>query len=143
MYRPFGQFNVSWDEFYNDLYKKDKLFYGSYFDHVAGWWDVREQHKDHILYITYEDLLRDTHTGLLKVTSFLGKELSEEAVCSILEQTSFKKMKENPKMNRSNNADMDLSIVPFLRKGTIGDWRNCFSPEQTEEIYTLYKKKIP
>ena len=142
MYRPWGQFTGSWDEFYNDLYKKDKLFYGSYFDHVAGWWDVREEHKDHILYITYEDLLRDTRTGLLKVASFLGKDLSEEAVCSILTQTSFKKMKENSKMNKSNDADMDNNIVPFFRKGTVGDWMSYFSTEQKEEIYMLYKQNI-
>ena len=142
MYVHWGQFTGSWDEFYTDYYKKGKLFYGDYFESVGGWWDVRDEHKDHILYIKYEDLVRDTRVGVLKVASFLGKDLNEEAIVSILDQVLFKNMKDNPKLNMTEVQCMDKTIVPFLRKGIVGDWRSHFNKEQEEEMYNMFKEKI-
>ena len=137
-----GLYTGSWGEFYHDLYKQDKLCFGEYFDHVAGWWEAREAHADHILYVKYEDMIKDPRAALLQVASFLGKELSESLIEEILEKTSFKSMKDNPSVNKDKERHMLNDVVPFMRKGKVGDWKNFFTAEQTAEMDKLYREKI-
>ena len=142
MCEPYGQYTGSWDEFYEELYKEGKLFYGSYFDHVAGWWGARQDHKDHILYIKYEDMHKDLHGVLIQVASFLGKELAGDIIPGILAQLSFESMKKDPKVNHSDTPFFNQSLSPFLRKGMVGNWKDFFNEKQTEEIKKQYAERL-
>lgn len=57
-----------------------------------------------------------------KVMQFMGKNLDEEVLDKIVQETSFEKMKENPMTNRSTvpKSILDQSISPFMRKGLWG-----------------------
>ena len=142
MCEPYGQYTGSWDEFYEELYKEGKLFYGSYFDHLAGWWVEHQDHKDHILYIKYEDMHKDLHSVLIQVASFLGKELAGDIIPGILAQLSFENMKKDPKVNRSDTPFFNQSLSPFLRKGMVGNWKDFFNEKQTEEIKKQYTERL-
>ena len=142
MCRAFGFYTGSWDEFYNEEYKANRLYYGNFFDHVTGWWNARKDHSDHILYVKYEDMVKDPRAILCQVASFLGKELSEEVIVSILEQLAFEKMKNNPSVNKANISTFDTRISPFFRKGEVGDWKNYFTEEQIEDLEETCKSRI-
>ncbi|XP_070560869.1 sulfotransferase 1C4-like isoform X2 [Ptychodera flava] len=43
----------SWNDFYQ-LYVNDKVWYGSWFDHVLTWWQRRDD--ENILFLKYEDM---------------------------------------------------------------------------------------
>ena len=142
MFKPFGQYTGSWDEFYENFYKKNILFYGNHLDHVARWWKARENHKDHILYVKYEDMVRNPRSILNELASFLGKELSEDVMKSIVEQSSFRSMQTNSKVNQLNSDNYDANISPFMRKGTVGDWKTYFNEKQTREVEQAYEQKV-
>ncbi|NWR97164.1 ST1D1 Sulfotransferase, partial [Motacilla alba] len=117
-----------------------KVPYGSWYDHVRGWWEKKREKK--ILYLFYEDMKKDPRQEVHKILQFLGKELAEETVDRILHHTSFQEMKKNPAANYETMlpALMDHSISPFLRKGVSGDWKNHFTVAQNERFDQHYQE---
>ncbi|KAM8960123.1 sulfotransferase 1C1-like [Pelodytes ibericus] len=131
----------TWDDFFL-AFLSGNVPWGSWFDHVIGWWNARDKHQ--ILYILYEDMIEDPKRELRNMAKFIGKDLSEDTLEKIKNCTSFKAMKENPMTNCSMlpSAVFDQSISPFIRKGTVGDWKNHFLVSQHIEFEKEYKKKM-
>ncbi|NWQ74464.1 ST1D1 Sulfotransferase, partial [Columbina picui] len=117
-----------------------KVAYGSWYDHVRGWWDKRQEKR--LLYLFYEDMKKDPRQELHKILQFLGKEVAEETVARILHHTSFQEMKKNPAANYETMPTflMDHNLSPFLRKGVSGDWQNHFTVAQNERFNQHYQQ---
>jgi len=74
LYKSHLHFQGSFDDFYK-LFIKGKVLFGSWFKHVADW----KKHRDdqNVLFLEYEDLLKDFGTCLQKIIKFCGIELSQ------------------------------------------------------------------
>eukprot|EP00073_Rattus_norvegicus_P026935 XP_006244318.2 PREDICTED: sulfotransferase 1C2A-like isoform X2 [Rattus norvegicus] len=131
----------TWNEYF-ETFINGKVSWGSWFDHVKGWWEIRDRYQ--ILFLFYEDMKRDPKREIQKVMQFMGKNLDEEVVDKIVLETSFEKMKDNPLTNFSTipKTIMDQSISPFMRKGIVGDWKNHFTVAQNERFDDIYKQKM-
>ncbi|XP_021073907.1 sulfotransferase 1C2-like [Mus pahari] len=131
----------TWDEYF-ETFINGKVSWGSWFDHVKGWWEIRDRYQ--ILFLFYEDMKRDPKHEIQKVMQFMGKNLDEDVVDKIVQGTSFEKMKNNPMTNRSTvpKSILDQSISPFMRKGMVGDWKNHFTVAQNERFDEIYKQKM-
>ncbi|XP_069840567.1 sulfotransferase 1C1-like isoform X2 [Dendropsophus ebraccatus] len=131
----------TWDNFFS-MFMGGNVPWGNWFDHVIGWWKAKDQHN--ILYVFYEDMIEDARREIQKVMRFLGKDLSEDIVQKILHHTSFKSMKKNPMFNYSALSDtvFDQSVSTFMRKGTVGDWKNHFLESQNIIFDKEYEKRM-
>lgn len=116
--------------------------YGSWFNHVKTWWEKKKEHP--LLFLYYEDLKQNPKEEIKKVASFLGKTLDEKTLDKIIHHTSFEMMKDNPMVNYTHlpSSMMDHSKSPFMRKGTIGDWKNYFTVAQNELFDAIYEKEM-
>ncbi|XP_047602109.1 sulfotransferase 1C4-like [Lutra lutra] len=131
----------TWEEYF-ESFLAGKVCWGSWHDHVKGWWKAKDQHR--ILYLFYEDLKKNPKHEIQKLAEFIGKNLDDEVLDKIVLHTSFDVMKQNPMANYSSipTTIMNHSVSPFMRKGTVGDWKNHFTVAQNERFNEDYEKKM-
>ncbi|XP_077115588.1 sulfotransferase 2B1-like [Ranitomeya variabilis] len=123
-------------------YFAENMPYGSWFKHVKGWMGLLG--KENFMFHTYEDLQKDPRGSVIKICKFLGKELDDDAVDSVVKNASFKNMKQNNMANYSlaPPGHLDQEKSPFFRKGIVGDWKNNFTVAQNEYFDKIYKAEM-
>ncbi|KAM8953425.1 amine sulfotransferase-like [Pelodytes ibericus] len=131
----------SWEEFF-DRFMAGKVLTGSWFDHVRDWYANKEDFN--FLFMTYEEMKKDLRAAVLKISRFVEKELDDDAVDTIVEKATFKNMKHDPLANYTflERDILDHSKGDFLRKGTVGDWKNMLTVAQNEEFNRVYEEKM-
>lgn len=119
-----------------------EVIFGSWFDHVKSWLNAGQ--KDRVLYVSYEEMIKDLKDSVAKIARFLEKPLSDEVIEKIADRCLFKNMKKNAMSNYSlvPAEFMDQSKSEFLRKGIAGDWKNLLTAEEAEHFDTVYKEKM-
>jgi hypothetical protein len=140
LYYKVTNFTGTWDTFF-ELFLTGKVYYGSWFDHVLGWWKNRD--ADNILFIKYEDRKKDPKKAIRLIASFLGYNLEPQVVDSIVEQTNFASMKAKPVEKYAPlGLEMQEGKPPFIRKGIVGDWKKYFTEDQSKRFDEEYAKRM-
>ncbi|XP_063773273.1 amine sulfotransferase-like [Pseudophryne corroboree] len=118
------------------------VFAGSWFDHVHEW----NTHKDdfNILFVKYEDMIKDIKSVVKQICKFLGKELDDESLDIVAKRATFNNMQMDPRANKENESQdiFNLKMGKFMRKGTIGDWKNIFTVAQSEAFDKIFQEKM-
>ncbi|XP_073703591.1 amine sulfotransferase-like [Garra rufa] len=129
------------DEFF-EKFMEGNVFGSCWFEHVKAWYS----HKDEMnfLYITYEEMIKDLRSVVERITSFLGKNLTSQQLNDVVEHSIFKNMKNNPQANYEQVPAILLNhqVGAFLRKGIVGDWKNCFTVAQNERFDKVYQQRM-
>ncbi|XP_039211425.1 amine sulfotransferase-like [Crotalus tigris] len=116
------------------------------FDHVKGWYT--HQNEFNILILCYEEIMQDPRGTVLQICKFIGKELSSQEVDKVVEMSTLKNMKADPRANNVKTYEecFGLTNMKHIRKGTVGDWKNIMTVSQNEwfdKILQAQMKDIP
>uniref|UniRef100_H2S1F2 Sulfotransferase n=1 Tax=Takifugu rubripes TaxID=31033 RepID=H2S1F2_TAKRU len=115
-------------------------FVGSWFAHVKQYVAAQEQLKIHI--VRYEDMLKDLRREVVKICAFLGEELTDEAIDRVVEASTFKSMKINPKANYKDLVETTVYTTATMRKGVAGDWKNHLTVSQNEYFEKVFIEEM-
>nr|XP_046258493.1 amine sulfotransferase-like [Scatophagus argus] len=115
-------------------------YVGSWFDHVREYYAARDQLNIH--FVQYENMLKDLRGEVVKICAFLGKDLTDEAIDHVVEMSTFKNMKTNPKANYKDLVEGIQYKTDTMRKGVAGDWKNLFTVAQNERFDKVFKEKM-
>ncbi len=133
-----GPFTGSWEEFFDELFLKNQLLYGDYFDYYAAWWRYKTENPNQVLFVWFEDMKKDIRGVIRTIAEFLGKTLTEDQVEKIKRHTGFEAMKKNDSVNPAPQAPRET----FFRKGEVGDWKNYFTQSQSDYVDKLVNEKL-
>lgn len=133
----------SWSNFYSggwdhwlQMFIDGKVHRDDWFAHNLSWWEHRD--AKNILFLTYEDLKRNTRAGLEKIAQFLEITISAERLDEIEHKVGFSQMK--------NTEFSSLKSVKefgkFFRKGQLGSWKEHFTVAQNERFDALYAERM-
>ncbi|XP_068098993.1 sulfotransferase 2B1-like [Hyperolius riggenbachi] len=125
-----------------DVFLEGNGGYGSWFNHLKGWMQMKDDSR--FFFITYEELLKDHRGSVIRLCKFLGKNLTDAQIDSVVKHSSFNTMKDN---KMSNLTEMPFDMLDqtkgsFLRKGVSGDWKNYFTVAQSEYFDRVYREKM-
>ncbi|KAK9284551.1 hypothetical protein L1049_023726 [Liquidambar formosana] len=136
----YGQEPISLEAAF-ELFCKGVSFFGPYWDHVLGYWKASLEWPERVMFIKYEDMMRDTVLYVKRLAEFMGYPFSSEeeregAVEKIIELCSFENLS-NLEVNK-NGMRPPRSLVAennaFFRKGKVGDWQNHLTTEMAERL---------
>ncbi|XP_028985847.1 amine sulfotransferase-like isoform X2 [Betta splendens] len=129
------------NEFF-ERFLQGHVFGCSWFEHIKTWYS----HKDEInaLFITYEEMIQDLRSVVDRISLFLGKQLNDEQLANVVKHSTFTNMCKIPQASYEQVPEELLNHRQgrFMRKGTIGDWKNHFTVAQNERFDELFQKEM-
>ncbi|XP_068097193.1 sulfotransferase 2B1-like [Hyperolius riggenbachi] len=134
--------NDDFQQSIDDFLEGNVMLYGSWFDHLKGWMQMKDESR--FFLNTYEELLKDHRGSVARLCKFLGKDLSDAQIDSVVKHSSFNTMKDNKMSNFTEMSSeiLDQTKGSFLRKGVSGDWKNHFTVAQSEYFDRVYREKM-
>ncbi|XP_067655375.1 sulfotransferase 1 family member D1-like [Haliotis asinina] len=135
---PNNAYQGSWDDWIH-LFMSEKFMWSTWFDHTRSFEKECESTDPRLLHIVfYEDLKKDPSKEVQKLAAFLDKPVSEDFINKVIYMSSFSRMKsQKDKIGDKWNASQGQ-----YRKGTVGDWKNVFTPAQKALFDDVYRKRM-
>ncbi|CAG9783942.1 unnamed protein product [Diatraea saccharalis] len=98
------------------------LEFTPFFENVKESWEKRDH--PNMLFLFYEDSLRDLATTVKRVAKFLVKPVSEEQVKRLCDHLVFNNFKKNKSVNMVAITELNVELTnsknSFIRKGKAG-----------------------
>ncbi|XP_037431841.1 cytosolic sulfotransferase 7-like [Triticum dicoccoides] len=118
-----------------ELFSAGRCLAGPQWRHVVKYWEAsvshRNEHMDRVLFLRYEEMLRDPVGNLRTMAEFMGCAFSAEEEergvdRAIVELCSMEKLKN---VEANTQAGSRVKADDFFRKVVAGDWSNHMTPE--------------
>tara|TARA_X000000368_G_C22984992_1_gene691722 strand:- start:126 stop:1010 length:885 start_codon:yes stop_codon:yes gene_type:complete len=133
--KNYNNSDLKLDKYLNIFFKQKK-----WFKHTREW--MINKNKLSILYIKYEDLLKNKTKEIDRIISFLGISRDKKAINRALKYSSFEYMKKNENLFGEQRKVSEKIFNQFIRKGKSGEGKSHFTKEQKDMFMLYYKQMV-
>ncbi|KAJ0237951.1 Cytosolic sulfotransferase 12 [Hirschfeldia incana] len=125
-----------------EAFCQGKFIGGPFWDHVLEYWYASLENPNKVLFVTYEELKKQTGDTIKKIAEFLGCGfIEEEEVRGIVKLCSFESLS-SLEVNKEGKLPNGVETKAFFRKGEIGGWKDTLSETLAEEIDRTMEEKF-
>ncbi|XP_071687404.1 cytosolic sulfotransferase 13-like [Rutidosis leptorrhynchoides] len=126
-----------------ELFSKGVMPYGPYWDHVKEYNSASLERPTKVLFLTYENMKKDTANGVKRIAEFLGypftdEEVDQGSIEEIVKLCSFESLKE---VDQKGNYH-GVPNGSYFREGKVGDWTNHLTNEMCMILDQITKEKF-
>ncbi|KAL6868087.1 hypothetical protein ACP4OV_014932 [Aristida adscensionis] len=121
---------------------------GPFWEHILGYWRAGESAPENVLFLRYEELLRDPAGNVRRLARFVGLPFTaaeEDAgvVGGIVELCRLDSLR-GMEANRTGyvNPHYRIPREALFRKGIAGDWVNHMTPEMARRMDEIVADKF-
>lgn len=125
------------------LFCDGRCMVGPQWLHALGYWEESRRRPDKVLFLRYEEMLRDPASNVKRLARFMGRPFSaeeEEAgmVDAVVELCSLDSLM-GSKGNQTGTVNDVFGVEKrfFFRKGAAGDWRNHMTPAMAGRLDSI------
>lgn len=127
-------------EAWADAFMYDRVPYGSWPEHTAGFWAWRS--RPNVLIVSFEEMKADLRPVIDKLVALMGVSLTDAEMEKVLERCSFSYMKTNEERFKPPTVATMNSDITLLRSGKTGDSAEMLSAEKRAEIDSVMARRL-
>ncbi|KYN41324.1 Sulfotransferase 4A1 [Trachymyrmex septentrionalis] len=124
------QYQGTFEQFCNN-FMDNHVHYSPYWEHIKEAWAMR--HKANLLFLFYEDLIKDLPAIIKTIAVFFDKAYSNEQIVKLMEHLKIENFRKNPMVNQPSPRSV-MEPKQFVRKGKVNAWKETFTPEIEEKF---------
>ncbi|XP_071493716.1 sulfotransferase 1C4-like [Diadema antillarum] len=133
---------INWEKNFRQ-FLAGEMTWGSWPEHVKEFWDIREENN--LLFVYYEDLLKDPMSGIAAIAEHIERPLSEEVLQRVIRSSTMSEMKATYR-NMAESGSFYLTkafgLLPFLNKGQVAQWKSRFTVAENEIFDEWYRREM-
>jgi hypothetical protein len=124
-----------------DWFCSDRMWWGPWPGHVAGWWDLAQRHPN-VLFLHYEELRADLPAAVDRVAAHLDVSLLPDERAAVIAKSGFDYMKANEELfEMAPPTPLQADDTRFLHSArTAGD--AGVGPAERERILTWCRDQL-
>jgi hypothetical protein len=101
--------------------------------HLQSFWRVRD--RPNVLFLTYEEMKRDSRAAIARIAAFMGVELTAAELAEVERRSSFAYMKEHQhRFNPGHVVPWGSAGGYMIRRGERGGSGELLTAEQRQQI---------
>ncbi|KAG2301996.1 hypothetical protein Bca52824_030647 [Brassica carinata] len=115
-----------------EAFCQGKFIGGPFWDHVLEYWYASLKNPEKVLFVSYEELKKQTGDTVKRIAEFLGcGVIGEEKVRDIVKLCSFESLS-SLEVNKEGKLPSGMETKDFFRKGEVGGWRDTLTESLAE-----------
>jgi estrone sulfotransferase len=108
--------------------------FGAWQKHIESWLESPLSRRGDLLLLKFEEMRQDMESAIGRMLDFFGVEVRADVIRAAIANNSLDRMREKEKQSKTLHQAKGGEEGRFVRKGSVGGWRERLTDEQLQMI---------